>query len=496
MTDQRFSRRHFFFGSLLAGMIPAGGIGSAASLKRLGYKSPNEKLNIACIGAGGRATSNISGCSTENIVAFADVDESRAAATYQKYPQARTYKDFRVMLDRERNDVDAVIITIPDHGHAVAAMWAMERGKHVYCEKPLARTIWEARLLTEAAKKYNVATQMGNQGYSYEGERIAAEIVWSGEIGDVTEVHCWTDRPIWPQGIATLPQEESAPDSLDWDLWLGPAAMRPYSSAYCPFSWRGWFDFGSGALGDIACHVLGTVNMALRLCPPTSVHAVVQEGRNPHTFPEKATIEFQFPERDNMPPLKITWTTAAEGPPYWPPGIPEGETLISGPGAFGAGGAFVSGGGIGSAPPPRPAPPTTRGRGGGSGMTFEGRPINTPSGSGAIFVGEKGYLTADNYGANIRLLPQSRHDEYELPPPLLTRSPGHYRDWIRACKGGDPACSNFSVAGPFTEIVQVGVLSLHFEDKLEWDSTNMRVVNHPEANQYIKPEYREGWDVG
>ena len=241
MAGEGLSRRHLFFGTLLAGAIPKGGFTSTPSLKAAGYKSPNEKLNIAAIGAGGRAETDIAGCSTENIVAFADPDDVRAAPAYKKYEKAARYRDFRKMLDKEAKNIDAVIVCIPDHSHTVAAMACMQLGKHVYVEKPLTRTLWEARLLADAAAKYKVATQMGNQGYSLEGERIAAEVIWSGEIGNVTEIHAWTNRPVWPQGITALPPEEKVPETLDWDVWLGPAAMRPYSSAYAPFNWRGWF---------------------------------------------------------------------------------------------------------------------------------------------------------------------------------------------------------------------------------------------------------------
>jgi predicted dehydrogenase len=509
MMQGEFSRRRFFYGVLLAGPIPAGGFGSTPSLGLLGFKSPNEKLNIAAIGAGGRARTNIAGCAAENIVAFADPDEKSAAATYKQYERAATFKDFRHMLDKAR-DIDAVIISTPDHTHAVAAYWAMQLGKHVYVEKPLAHTIWECRFLGEAAQRYKVATQMGNQGYSLEGERIAAEIIWSGEIGEVKEVHCWTDRPIWPQGMGMLPSEEKIPDGFDWDVWLGPAAMRPYSSAYCPFNWRGWFGFGSGALGDIACHVWGTVNMALRLGRSScTVQAVKQEGKSPYAFPKRSVTEFNFPARGSLGPMKIVWSDAASDLPYRPEGIPEGEPLVSGPGAFGGGGVLftgsgpVAGSGARGTATVAPRQADADGPSGGAaaasspyGSTFEGRRINTPQGSGAIFVGTKGYLTADTYGGNIRLLPRARHDAYALPPQVLTRSPGHYADWIRACKGGEPACSNFSVAAPLTEIVQLGALALHFEGKLEWDSQKMRIANRPEANAYLKPSFRKGWGLG
>jgi predicted dehydrogenase len=307
-------RRFFFYGTLLAGAIPAGGFGSVPSLQQLGYKSPNEKLNIAGIGAGGQAASDINNCSSENIVALVDPDSRNAAAIFKRYEKAAKYEDFRRMLDKEGKNIDAVIVAIPDHMHATAAMWAMERGKHVYCEKPLTRTIYEARMLAQAAAKYKVATQMGNQGYSNEGARVAAEIIWSGEIGNVTEVHTWTNRPIWPQGLTEIPAPDPVPSTLNWDLWLGIAKERPYTSGgadyakgryqfYNPFNWRGFFDFGCGALGDMACHILGAPNMALRLGAPTSVEVIKKEGTSSFMFPKKSVTRFDFPARGAMPAL-------------------------------------------------------------------------------------------------------------------------------------------------------------------------------------------------
>ena len=287
------TRRYFFYGSLLAGAVPAVGFGSTPSLKSAGYKSPNEKLNFASIGAGGQGASNISAAApTENIVALCDVDDRRAAATFKRFPNAPKYRDFRQMLDKEGKNIDAVIVAIPDHMHATAAMWAMERGKHVYVQKPLVRTVWEARQLREAAAKYKVATQMGNQGYSNEGTRQCAEMVWNGDIGNVTEVHAWTDRPIWPQGLTEIPKPDPVPSTLDWDLWLGIAEKRPFTADgktepdrnggffYQPFNWRGFYDFGCGALGDMACHILGAPNMALHLSNRKIVSVECdQEGR-------------------------------------------------------------------------------------------------------------------------------------------------------------------------------------------------------------------------
>jgi predicted dehydrogenase len=484
------SRRHFFFGTLLAGAVPAGGFGTTPSLRQLGYKSPNEKLNIAAIGAGGKGASDIAGCAGENIVALADPDSKRAERTFKRYENVPKFADFRRMLDKEGKNIDAVIVATPDHMHATASMWAIERGKHVYCQKPLTRTIWEARALTQAAAKYKVATQMGNQGYSNEGTRLCAEMIWAGEIGEVREAHAWTNRPIWPQGLEALPPEEPVPETLDWDAWLGIASMRPYSPAYLPFNWRGWFDFGCGALGDMACHILGAPNVALMLGAPSSVECISQEGKSPYTFPKKSIIRFDFPARGSMPPVKIFWYDGMTGPPPRPEGLAEGELLGDLPRSFRRGpGEPGQRGDPGAAPPERPpeAPPQ-----GGQGPGTARIP---PSSNGSLFVGEKGFITTGTYGEGTRLVPAESMKDFKFPPPLLTRSPGHYRDWIRACKGGDPACSDFKVAGPFTEWILLGVLALRFEGKLEWDSANMRVTNVKEANQYIKPRFRNGWKL-
>src|SRR5437016_5892875 len=323
MTTDGISRRYFFYGTLLAGAVPAAGFGSKPSLKALGYKSPNEKLNIASIGAGGKAASDIHGCGqTENIVALCDVDQKRAEPIFTEYDKAPKYKDFRVMLDKESHNIDAVIVTIPDFMHATAAMWAMERGKHVFVQKPLAHTIWECRQLAEASAKYKVATQMGNQGYSNEGTRQCAEMIWAGEIGNVTEVHAWTDRPIWPQGVTEIPTETPVPETLDWDLWLGIAAMRPFTAGgsgypagfakggfYLPANWRGFYDFGCGALGDMACHILGAPNMALHLSKRKviAVECIKKEGVSPFMFPKASTIRFDFAPYGEMPALSVYW---------------------------------------------------------------------------------------------------------------------------------------------------------------------------------------------
>src|SRR5260370_11263668 len=334
------SRRFFFYGTLLAGAVPAAGFGSKASLKALGYKSPNEKLNIASIGAGGKGTSDIHGCAqTENIVALCDVDQKRAEPIFTEYDKAPKYKDFRVMLDKEGHNMEGVIVTIPDFMHATAAMWAMERGKHVFVQKPLDHTIWECSQLTEAAAKYRVATQMGNQGYSNEGTRQWAEMIWAGEIGNVTEVHACTNRHIWPQGLSEIPPETPVPEPLHWDLWLGIANSRPFTAGgegypagfanggfYLPANWRGFYDFGCGALGDMACHIFGAPNMALKLGAPTSVECIKKEGASPFMFPKKSVIRFDFPARGSMPAVKLFWHDGLKENPKID-GVPEGEVL-------------------------------------------------------------------------------------------------------------------------------------------------------------------------
>ncbi len=505
------SRRYFFFGSLLAGAVPAAGFGGKPSLKALGYKSPNEKLNIASIGAGGKAASDIRGCAqTENIVAVCDVDDKRGENIFKTFDKATRYRDFRVMLDKESDNIDAVIVAIPDFMHATAAMWAMERGKHVFVQKPLAHTIWECRQLSEAAAKYKVATQMGNQGYSNEGTRQCAEMIWAGEIGNVSEVHAWTNRPIWPQGLPDLPPESPVPDTFDWNLWLGIANSRPYSDKYAPFNWRGFYDFGCGALGDMACHILGAPNMALRLGSPTSVECIRQEGKSSYYYPSKSVIRFDFPSRGSMPPVKIFWYDGMKEQPEIA-GVPPGEILGDLPRHRPAGQPPRQGeqrdsqiiGGVFSQSyftDPPPAPPAPRqdqpaSADANARLDANVNRLASSGSNGSLFIGDKGMITTGTYGEMTRLLPIDKMKDYQFPREFLTRSPGHYRDWIRACKGGEQACSNFSVSAPFTEWITLGVMALRFEGKLEWDSANMRITNNAEANKLIKPTFRKGWSL-
>ncbi len=508
MKHDKLTRRHFFYGTLLAGAVPLGGFGSQPSLKLLGYKSPNEKLNIASIGAGGKAASDIQACAqTENIVALCDVDEKRAEKTYQRYPSVPKYKDFRAMLDKQGDGIDAVIVTIPDHMHATAAIYAMERGKHVYVQKPLAHTVSECRELLKAAEKYKVATQMGNQGYSNEGTRQCAEMVWSGVIGNVTEVHAWTNRPAWPQGLTSVPAPSPVPSWLDWDLWLGIAADRPYSDDYLPFTWRGFYDFGAGALGDMACHILGAPNMALRLGAPTAVSCVSQEGSSSIYYPAKSVVRFEFPARENMPPVNIYWYDAMRDPEPTFPAAPQGEILGDLPRSRQGeatsnmqpaerqiiGGVFTEQFFNPQPTPevrhaPKPAAPLdARER-----KEAEWMQLIRKGTNGSLFVGDKGMITTGTYGEWTRLIPVEKMRDYEFPPEILPRSPGHYRDWIRACKGGTPACSNFSVSAPFTEWIALGVLAIRFNTRLEWDADKMKITNNAEADKLLKPKVRRG----
>jgi predicted dehydrogenase len=401
-----------------------------------------------------------------------------------------------------------VIVGIPDHMHATAALAAMQLGKHVYVEKPLAHTVWECRQLAEAAARYKVATQMGNQGYSNEGTRQCAEMVWSGVIGNVTEVHAWTNRPAWPQGITDQPTPGPVPSTLDWNLWLGVAEERPYSPDYLPFLWRGFFDFGLGALGDMACHILGAPNMALRLTAPTAIECVrVQDTSNLY-FPAKSVVRFDFPERPGIPPVKVFWYDAMREDQPTFEAAPHNEILGDLPRDREAeenicrtqprerqiqGGVFTDQFfQTKQVPRTTPAAPVVVPKGHDEAEWMQ--LIRTGT-NGSLLVGDKGMITTGTYGEWTRLIPIDRMRDYEFPPEILTRSPGHHRDWIRACKGGDPACSNFSVSAPFTEWVALGAIAIHLNTRLEWDAANMRITNNAAANDLLRPYIRKGWEI-
>lgn len=505
MSD--FSRRYFFFGSLLAGAVPAAGYGSVPSLRALGYKPFYDKLNVAAIGCGGQGGVDLNDAAkTENIVALCDVDAKRGGPNLDRYSKAAKYEDFRVMLDKEGKNIDACTIGIPDFMHATVALACMQRGKHVYVEKPLTRTPWEARLLQQAAVKYKVATQMGNQGFSHECHRVAAEIVWSGAIGDVTEVHVSTTPGTHPTGLKELPPEESAPDTLKWDLWLGNTPMRPFSSYYVPYNWRGFFDFGTGQIGNWATHAAGPVHTALQLGAPDSVECTAIVNKSEITFPDRAIIRLDFPARGGMPAVKVFYhDSSRSGTPeaYRVPGM-ESETILP-PANNLADKGRPTGGRVGGPPAGPPKQPAGSGPrpltgAGGPGVRVFGDRGGPPepgilTGNGAVFIGTKGIMATRERGEGVWLLPSARWKEYVLPPQLLTRSPGHMLDWIRACKGGDPSCSDFSISGPYAEWLALAAIAFRVPGKLDWDSRNLRFTNSAEANKYVKPVFRKGWEL-
>ncbi|MCX5757361.1 MAG: Gfo/Idh/MocA family oxidoreductase [Candidatus Hydrogenedentes bacterium] len=440
----RISRRVFLAGG--AALVAGYAAGEKAPKPTIRKISANEKLNIAVIGAGGRGEANLSGVDSENIVALCDVDEVQAAKSFNRFPNAKRYKDYREMLDKEKG-IDAVVVATPDHVHAPAAMACIQLGKHVYVEKPLTHTIEEARKLREAARHYKVATQMGNQGNAGQGVRNACEWIWDGAIGAVKEVHVWTDRPIWPQGIARPTDTPPVPATLDWNLWLGPAPERPYNPAYAPFKWRGFWDFGCGALGDMGCHIMNPANWALKLGEAKGIIKVSVEssGVNDETAPAWSIITYEFPAHGKMPPVKMIWY--------------DGKKL-----------------------PLRPAS-----------IPAETKLGDTENGS--LFIGEKGMLTSGENGGATRLLPDSLMKEYKRPKHTIEPSPGHHREWIMACKGGKPAMSNFDYSGPLTEIVLLGNLALRAGQPIEWDTAKMKVMNVPEANAFVTKKYRAGFEV-
>jgi predicted dehydrogenase len=413
------------------------------------HDPPSEKLNLAFVGVGGQGRGLLGSFKNQNIVALCDVDDTQMARAQERFPKATKYRDFRVLLDKEK--VDGVVVATTDNLHAPVSMMALKMGKHVYCEKPLTHTIYEARQLAIAAREAKVATQMGNSGQASERTRRNAEYIADGALGGVREVHVWTDRPLnwWPQGIGRPAGTPPVPGTLEWDLWLGPAPERPYHPDYLPFVWRGWWDFGTGALGDIGCHSMAPIFRALNLGYPTSVVATSSEV-NDETYPLASIVHYQFPARGDMPPVKLTWYDGGLKPD-WP------DELVE------------------------------RGLRGG----------------GVLYIGDKGKMLDG------RLIPTTRHREYEPPAKTLPRSPGHYEEWIQACKGGPPAGSNFDFAGLVTEVVLLGNIALRVREpsssrgrrgqrqmpKLHWDGPEMKVTNVPEANEFVHREYRKGWTL-
>ncbi|MBX3421530.1 MAG: Gfo/Idh/MocA family oxidoreductase [Pirellulaceae bacterium] len=442
----RSNRRQWLWHTAVLG----GGCFVAESLPAKDSNSSLEKLHIACIGAGGKGETNILGVMREQVVAVCDVDQSRGQKGFKLVPRAKRYVDYREMLD-DLKDIDCVVVSTPDHSHGPAAIRSLRMGYHVYCEKPLAHSIYEARLMKQIAEEKNLVTQMGNQGHASPVLREAVEIIRSGAIGKVTEFHAWTNRPSWPQGLSKPTEQPPIPADLNWDLWLGRAAYRDYHPAYCPFNWRGWWDFGTGALGDMACHIVDMGFWALDLKYPDLVVADAT-GQSPDSPPRSSTVQFQFPARGDQPPVKFTWYDGGRKPD---PKLVGQSQLASG---------------------------------------------------GSILVGDQGsmYLPGD-YGNKYQLFPADKFADYKPPAPSLPRvttasndilvAASHYREWLDGCKGGAQPQSNFTYAALLTEVVLLGNLAIRAGKPIKWDPVKMRAIGVPEADAWIQPDFRSGWQV-
>ena len=461
------NRRRFLYYSALA---TAGAVAFPAIGKpRPRFPGSGEKLRIGCVGAGGKGSSDIKHCSGEDIIAICDADEKQAEEARKAHPNARYYQDWREMLDKEEKNIDAVTVSIPDHSHALVASASIKMGKHVYCQKPLTQTVYEARYLRKLAKDYKVVTQMGNQGSSEDGLRRAVEVVQGGVIGPIKQIHVWTNRPIWPQGITRPQGEDPVPQGFNWNLWLGPAAPRPFKKdVYHPFKWRGWFDFGTGAMGDMACHTANMPFRAAKLGYPRLVELVDHSELNPDTYPKTAKIRFVFPAREGLPETEF----------FWYDGNPKDSTVK----------------------PLRPAEDLTQ--------DIREMMDKVPD-SGCLLVGEKGRLfSPDDYGARffVRLNDEKEfkngkeHEALKSVPVTLPRNhlssdtdAKQHLEWIEACKGGPTPYSQFEIAAYLTEIILLGCVALRVGKALEWDGPKMRATNAPEAAHFVKREYRKGF---
>ncbi len=416
-----------------------------------GADSPNKKLNLAFIGVGGRGGDNLNErvMTAENIAALCDVDSQRLAAAGSKYPEAKQFQDFRRMFDQMGKTIDAVVVSTPDHTHAVAAMRALKMGKHVYCEKPMAHSIHEVRALMKAARDHKVVTQLGNQGHSTDSIRTCCEWIWDGAIGNVHTIHAGCNAV--NSGIDQLPhlkEQHPVPPTLDWDLWLGPAQQRPYHPAYLPAAWRGWVPFGNGTVGDWTCHVVDPVFWALDLGAPKTIEARVKDYNfktQGDAYPKGEIIVFEFPAKDKRGPVTMHWHTGTERIPR-PPEFEADEKDID---------------------------------------------------TGAAVYGDKGTIVYGSHGASkVRLIPEAKMDAYKRPAKTIPRVREHHWDWLQAIKNGTKAGSDFSYGGPLTEIALLGVIAIKLAGtKLEWDAKQMRFTNSREANQFINPPYRSGWSL-
>ncbi len=410
-----------------------------------GQTPPSEKLNIAGIGVGGQGGGDLNEMKSENIVALCDVDWNKAAGTFKAFPKAELFKDYRVMLEK-RQDIEAVMIATPDHMHAPITLAALRAGKHVYVEKPMAHTIEEARVMTKVAKETGLVTQMGNNGHAGEGLRLTREWIQAGAIGEIREVHGWSDRPgnWWKQPAVRPTETMPVPPDLDWNLWLGAAPERPYHKAYHPFAWRGWFDFGTGALGDMAVHNLDPAFYALDL--PTPIAAECQSSPlEKESYPAWQILTFEFAPMKGRAALKVRWYDGGKMPPV--PADIAGEVDLAD--------------------------------------------------NGIYFIGEKGTMVCGGWSGAPRLFPAKRREEFQLPPKSIPRSAGHRLEWIQACKAKKPedARAGFAYSGPFTESLLIGNLATRLQKRIEWDSGNMRAKNAPEAEALIKKHYRAGFGI-
>ena len=454
--EKELSRRSFLkMGTTAAAAMavsPSLLMGKEKKGKKAAPQPLDRKLKILGVGIGGRGASVLKGLETEEIIGLCDVDWKYAAHIFERYPNAKRYNDYRVMFNELLDEADAVMVATADHTHAIIAAEAIAAGKHVYVEKPLTHTVYESRLLTKLAAKHKVATQMGNQGASEEGVNLACEWLWNGEIGEVTRVEAFTDRPIWPQGLERPKEVQEVPSTLNWEAFIGPAPMRPYNEIYTPWNFRGWWDFGTGALGDMACHILHAVFKGLNLKYPTKVQGTSTLLLN-ESCPNAQKIKFTFPARDNMPKVampevEVHWYDGGLMPER-PQGMPAGKSLN------------VNGGGV-------------------------------------IFYGSKDTLILGCYGSQPYLL-SGRQPE---APQLLRRIPdGHFKDFIRACKEDPsvriPTASDFSEAGPFNEMVVMGVLAVRLQGlnmELEWDGEKMEFTNIPE-NATIRSVIHDGFPI-
>ena len=441
-TSFTTTRRRFLAGAAGAStfaIIPRHVLGAP------GQPSANNRLNVASVGVGGMGSNDVRQVPTENVVAICDVDAGRAANAAKPFPKAKIYADFRKMFDAEKG-IDAVMVATPDHNHAVVTMAALKRGKHVFCQKPLTHSVFEAIEIAKAAKEANVATQMGNQGQAGEGARLTCELIWAGAIGKVREIHSWSNRQpdISPRGIPRPADTPPVPDNLNWDLWLGPAPVRPYHPCYHPFAWRGWWDFGTGVLGDIGCHNLSATFKALKLGWPESVEACSTHWNAPpevknETAPAASIVTFRFAAEGDRPEVVIRWYDGGMMPPT-PEEVEPGRNIFKG--------------------------------------------------DGTLIVGDQGSMLGH------RLLPESKMQEFGKPPEVLARSPGHYQEWIDACKGGKPAGSNFvDHAGPLAATVLMGNVAIRTQEKLYWDAEKLQFKGSEAANRLLNPPYREGWTL-